>query len=465
MAHDDKHHFGEGRMMEDLSTYQMSRKTFRVKKYVAHCPACKVNTTDRSKPNGDYQPIRPEDSLPMRSFAIDYIVRLPKVSSACTLWQLQGKDKDYYDTLMTFTSRFWKGLWKSLGTRLLMTTAYHPQGDGASEQKNQTVEIAIRYHHFMHPELNWVDLMPQLQWNLNSAYTDLTKSSVHEQLFGYKLRGPNDATRINTDSFGRVRFLRDHLRKDAELAMDFASARHKRLYDNKHKIIEFREGDEVYLRLYKGYHLPGHPLHKYSQQRAGPWKVKKRVGRLAYEIDLPDIIGVHPVISVAQLSPGPDGEDPFHRTVPPPGPVEAEEDDNPDGDPGDLYEIEIILKHELNAKKIDFKYLIKWKGYGHDVNGWKTERQLRKSPLLLEEYWQRQGGRITIQEAIRATNKLVPNAIKNPVKADTTSDTPAADNAPIKRPRGRPRKDTTPVPAPITGTRKSTRVRQQVDKM
>ncbi len=104
--------------------------------------------------------------------------------------------------------------------------------------------------------------------------------------------------------------------------MDFAAARAKRRYDGQHRDLEFKEGDKVYLRLHKGYHLPGKPARKLSQQRAGPFLIKRRIGRQAYELDLPDNMAIHPVISVAQLVPTPSGEDPFERTVTPPSPVE-----------------------------------------------------------------------------------------------------------------------------------------------
>jgi transposase InsO family protein len=39
-----------------------------------------------------------------------------------------------------FTSNFWRSLQKSLGTRLDMSTTYHPQTDGQSERTIQTLE-------------------------------------------------------------------------------------------------------------------------------------------------------------------------------------------------------------------------------------------------------------------------------------------------------------------------------------
>ena len=44
-----------------------------------------------------------------------------------------------------FTFNFWNGLQKELGTRLNLSTAYHPQTDGQSERAIQTLKDIIFY--------------------------------------------------------------------------------------------------------------------------------------------------------------------------------------------------------------------------------------------------------------------------------------------------------------------------------
>ena len=263
-----------------------------------------------------------------------------------------------------------------------MTAAYHPQANGAAERKNQEVEIAIRFYYAEHPGEPWIDVIPTLQWHLNQAHHDAIGTSPHELLFGFRPRGPANALADEAAPAARsVRFLRESLRRDAEFSLSFAEARAKRSYDKRHRDITFEEGDWVWLKLHKGYHLPGKPHRKWSAQRSGPYKVLERVGRLAYKLDLGDQ-NIHPVISVAQLTPA--GRNPPRD--PNPGPVEADYSDiSDDDDP--IYEVAALLDRRQHRGKT--QYLVKWKDWGHEDNWWMDVDKLRHCQELLDAFEQR----------------------------------------------------------------------------
>ena len=58
-----------------------------------------------------------------------------------------------------FTSNYWKTLLGMIGTKLRMSTVYHPQTDGQIERANQTLETYLR-HYVNKKQNNWVQLLP-----------------------------------------------------------------------------------------------------------------------------------------------------------------------------------------------------------------------------------------------------------------------------------------------------------------
>ena len=106
---------------------------------------------------------------------------------------------------------------------------------------------------------------------------------------------------------------RDLHRRQAQDAQMFAATWAKRRFDSKHKKINLEEGDLVYLRLHRGYNLPGLKNPKLSNQRAGLFKILKKIGTLAYRLEIPRTMQIRPVISIAYLEPCPNPKaDPYH---------------------------------------------------------------------------------------------------------------------------------------------------------
>ncbi len=75
-------------------------------------------------------------------------------------------------------------------------------------------------------------------------------------------------------------------------------------------------GDWAILKLHKDYSIPFSVkiTKKLTQQYIGPFQIIKKVGRLAYKLDVPSDWRIHPVFSMAQFEPAPDpAKDPFQR--------------------------------------------------------------------------------------------------------------------------------------------------------
>ncbi|KAL1920728.1 uncharacterized protein VTP21DRAFT_11363 [Calcarisporiella thermophila] len=67
-----------------------------------------------------------------------------------------------------FTSRFWKALFEKLGTRLAMSTAFHPQTDGQTERTNRTLEEMLRCY-VNYKQDNWDTQLHIAKFAYNNA--------------------------------------------------------------------------------------------------------------------------------------------------------------------------------------------------------------------------------------------------------------------------------------------------------
>lgn len=421
IVHDANFHFGWNKMMEDMKGIHFHQKTWVTRNYVRFCETCITHRTDRGKTPGELQPIR-YPQVPYETIAMDFITDMPLVPAKGTFWALPQYEmlnslctitckasrktlliaghteytaKDWATVILRmlhfadwglplriisdrdrkFISGLWKEIYTILDAKLLFSTAYHPQTDGISERKNQTVETAIRYHYAANPDLPWVNILPALQHKLNNSYSAPIGRAPNELVLGFKPRSAIDIINKKagiTASAEAFEVLRaDYATEAAELT-DIAAELAKQRYDDKHTPLHLEVGDKVYLRLGKGYNLPGKPKLKWSAARAGEYTITKKIGNNAYKLDFPDGWKGHPVVSVAQLYVRPSGKDLFNRKRSKPGPVEYDQDGTP------IYEVERIVSHRVRWNKIKPKLqlLVRWLGYTAKDDEWKNAQEL-----------------------------------------------------------------------------------------
>jgi hypothetical protein len=88
-----------------------------------------------------------------------------------------------------FTSKFWKQLHLELGTKLRLSSAYHPQTDGQSERTIQSLEDLLRACALEHKE-SWDEFLPLIEFTYNNSYHSSIGMAPYESLYGRKCCTP-----------------------------------------------------------------------------------------------------------------------------------------------------------------------------------------------------------------------------------------------------------------------------------
>ena len=89
----------------------------------------------------------------------------------------------------SFTMHFWKSFQKAMGTRLTMSTAFHPQTDGESERTIQVLKNMLRACVLDHKG-SWEKNLPLVEFAYNNNYQASIQMAPYEALYGRPCRLP-----------------------------------------------------------------------------------------------------------------------------------------------------------------------------------------------------------------------------------------------------------------------------------
>jgi hypothetical protein len=217
-------HPGSTKMYQVLKQhYWWTKMKIEIARYVAKCDTCRRVKAVHMKTAGPLQSL----SIPTwkwEDISMDFVVGLPKTSKGYdSIWvivdqltqtahflpvkvkysvityaelyvahilSLHGVPKTIVsDRGPQFVSKFWEELHKSLGTKLLHSSVYHPQTSGQTERVNQILEDMLRTYVLEFPQ-KWDDCLPLAEFSYNNSYQESIKMAPFEALYGRRCRTP-----------------------------------------------------------------------------------------------------------------------------------------------------------------------------------------------------------------------------------------------------------------------------------
>ncbi|KAJ0885707.1 putative nucleotidyltransferase, Ribonuclease H [Helianthus annuus] len=372
-----------------------------VKKYIKECHTCQRAKTDSLQPAGLLQPL-PVPERVWEDISMDFVEGLP-VSNGFTVVMVVVDRLSKYahfvpmrhpfnattvarefvanvvrlhgipstivsDRDKIFISSFWQALFKLQGSVLCMSSSYHPQSDGQTEVVNRILEQYLRCFVCDKPK-KWVDWLPWAEYSYNTSVHTSTKLTPFQVVYGRlppkllpyvpgttKLQAVEDYLKD-----------RDQMLKTLRANLFAAQNRLKNIADQHRRDLEFEVGDYVYVKLqpYRQSSVVTRSTAKLSPRFFGPYKVLAKVGRVAYQIELPPGSLIHNVLHVSLLRK-------CEGPVPEPSPLPVDEPDQSQLGP----QPELILDERVVQKgkyRPKTEILVKWVGQPREDATWENK--------------------------------------------------------------------------------------------
>ena len=398
----------------------------QIRRYVTSCAQCQRNKPSHERLAGELQPL-PIPEKPWTVLTMDLITQLPRThdghDAIAVFVDKLTKLAHFVPTQTTvdapqlaelcfqhvvrhhglprtiisdrdprFVSRFWRALWSCMGTQLSLSTAFHPQTDGQTERVNRTLEEMLRAY-VDHDHRDWDRLLVAAEMAYNNAQHASTGHSPFFLNSGQHPRLPVDAVLQQNAGDDASRNPTAQQRIDSIMrALDLAAARlqsaqqHQAHYADQHRRpLALSVGDQVllsteHLKLQEG------QANKLRSKFIGPFLVNQVVSSVAYRLQLPATLKLHPVFHVSRLRPYKDGSAEFSHRAEDQRPLPEV---MPDGE--EEYEVDRIVAERTRSirGRSRLEYLVHWVGYPQHEQTWEPAANLRHAQQKVQEFHRR----------------------------------------------------------------------------
>jgi hypothetical protein len=336
-------HFGCEKTLKNLERYvYWPRMRVDVERFIRGCTLCNISKPTNRK-MGLYMPL-PVPSRPWESISMDFLGGLPRTKRGhdyifvvvdrfskmiCLIpckktvtgedaarlffthvWRHFGMPTSIVsDRDSCFLGKFWRSLWDMMDTKLNRSTAFHPQTDGQTEVVNRTLVHLLRGYNAKHPK-TWDESLPYIEFAFNRAMHGSTARAPFEVCLGYTPQGPFDlaftpseqSTSKGEQELGKAQRFLEHIRKvheEVESRLKRTQAKYKERHDRHRVPCTFQVGDRVWLHLGKE-RFKGEGR-KLKARRYGPFKILKKYGDNAFQLDLPPYMSIYSVVNADKL--------------------------------------------------------------------------------------------------------------------------------------------------------------------
>ena len=348
-------HFGRDKTLEKLSRrFYWNGMAEDASQWCATCNVCQVSKHRRHRPDGVFTPL----PVPMKRWqvvTVDFVTGLPETSSGYNaiatwtdklskmvhlvpyrfddssainiarmyldhIWRLHGAPLQVIcDRDPRLVSSFFTDFNKLLGTKISATTAFYPQGDGQSENTNQTMEQVLRTLVESH-EKEWHTFLSQVEFAINDSAHAIHGMTPFELNYGEPVRSTLDwvmeAQRATPVANFEAAKIGDQVRSlvaKARELLERANAKRAEKVNDKAREVIYEVGDRVLLNTKNLITVSDRgSKNKLRKPFCGPFSIAKVFvttdGRPhAYKLNLPTYWRMHPVFKARSLEKYQDG--------------------------------------------------------------------------------------------------------------------------------------------------------------
>jgi hypothetical protein len=453
-AHDAIGHLGAQKTSEYARRWFWWPRMGRdIEKFCLSCGPCQMGKTSNLLKPGLLHNL-PIPSRPWQSIGMDFVGPFPENQGNDYMWvvicrltnqthltgiSVRTKTSDlawYYirdivrlhgmpesivsDRDSKFTAKFWRELHRAMGTKLLMSTSFHPQTDGHSERAIRSIGQILRTT-VSSDQKDWFTRIPLVEFALNSSINSSSGFAPFELNYGYMPRlvpFPTDDIK-----YRGVKEFAQRARANLEIAHDaIIEARVTATYQANRKRSEekpFKIGDLAYLST-ANLNLPKRRARKLAPKYIGPFKVTKVISETSdYDLELsPELVArrIHPRFHVSLLRAHEPNDDAIF-----PGRESKRFYDfgMPDDDE---WLVDEITGHRFIGKSIEFN--VRWTAGDHTWEPYANVKDLealdhyfalmgvsrwqslaRKANEVQQDEWERGPSRAVVKPARRSTRK------------------------------------------------------------